>query len=265
MIIIGERINSSRAKIKEAIEKRDALFLVSEARRQVEAGATFLDVNCATAEGNEEENICWAIEAVQKEVSAPFSIDSPSAKAIAAALSVNKNGKPFINSVTAEERSAREILALAKKFNTNVVALTMDDSGMPQTADERVKLAEKILNMTRTYKISDENIYFDPLVKPISSEQNQANEFLSALRLIKKMGSAKTVGGLSNVSFGLPQRKLLNKTFLSMAIANGIDAVIIDPLDKESMATLSAAVALLGQDDYCMNYITKFREGKLAI
>jgi len=263
MIIIGERINSSRGAIKDAIEKKNISFIIKEAAREKEAGAHFLDINCATAEGSEEENIKWAIQGIQKEVNLPFCIDSPNPKAIEAALSVNKNNQPFINSITAEGGRAEEILPMVKKYNTKVIALTMDESGMPQSAGERSTLAEKILKIAKEYKIKEENIYFDPLVKPISSEQKQGKEFLDALKLIKRLGNVKTVGGLSNISFGLPGRKLLNKTFLSMAIAYNIDAVIVDPLNDELMAALTASLALVGEDEYCMNYIRKFREGKL--
>ena len=156
-----------------------------------------------------------------------------------------------------------KILPLVKKYNTSVIALTMDEKGMPKNAQQRFDIAKKILETTNKYEIPYKNIYFDPLVKPVSTESDQGKEFLEAVKLIKTLPEVMTVCGLSNISFGLPNRSLINSTFLTMCIFSGLDAAIIDPTDKNIISALKASNALLGKDEYCMEYITAVREKKL--
>ena len=262
MLIIGERINTSREDVRKAVGARDAAFIKKLSRRQVEAGANMLDVNCGTSLEKEPDDLNWLIRTIQEEVGVPLCIDSPSPEAIANALPLHK-GKALINSITLEESRYEKILPLVKKYNSSVVALTMDEKNLPETAEQILRIAEGLLLAAKKYGIAEEDIYFDPLVKPVSSSPKQAREFLDSIRLIKNLGRVKVIGGLSNVSFGLPKRGLLNSAFLAMACSAGLDAAIIDALDKSVMSALRAAEAITGRDPYCRNYLTAYRQGKL--
>lgn len=265
MLIIGERINSTRKGIRDMIAGRAAGAILNEAVSQAKAGAHFIDVNCAVTSGDELKDIGWAIGVIQDGMpDVSLCIDSPDHLAIERALSAYKGtGSVIINSITAEEERCAKILPLALKYGTKLIALTMGGSGMPGTAVERAQIAGNILGRVRAAGFPEEDLYFDPLVRPISTEPGQAREFLDSIPLIKALGNAKTVCGLSNISFGLPNRSLINASFLAMAIERGLDAAIIDPLDGRLMSSLSASRALLGLDEYCGDYIKAFREGKL--
>ncbi len=266
MIIIGERINSTRSKINEAIKARNAQFILKEARNQCAAGARFIDINCAVTMGDELQDIDWVISVIQSEIpDVSLCIDSPNYLAIERALKTySAAGRLFINSITAEDTRIRQIVPLALKYNANLVALTMDETGMPNTAEERFEIARKIFDRVRAEGFPPENIYFDALIRPISTEPVQATEFLRSIPMIKKLDNVKTICGLSNVSFGLPNRGLINSIFLSMAIQAGLDAAILDPTDRQVAMSIAASRALLCQDGYCAEYIKAYREGKLV-
>ena len=265
MFIIGERINSSRKSILRAIEKKDSKFIQEEAVRQVCAGAAILDVNAGTMQEKEVASLEWLIHTVQAVTEVPLSIDSPNPEAIEAGLRVHR-GKAMVNSVTGEEARAKAILPLVKKYQTSLVALTMNDQGMPEASEERIAIAQNILTLAKSYDIPPADIYFDPLIRPIGTDVKQGLAILEAIKGIMSWGEdVHTICGLSNISYGLPERKLLNKTFLSLAIASGLDAVILDPLDQRLLATLVATEALLGKDEFCMRYINASREGQLGI
>lgn len=265
MLIIGERINSTKEKIKEAIGDKDIAFIANVARAQVEAGAEYIDVNCAVTNGSELTDMDWVLSVIQSEIKdANICIDSPNYLAIEAALrSYHSNGSLVINSISGDESRIKSILPLAMKYDTKVIALVMDEKGMPHTAQERFEVARKIYERVKAEGFNVENLYFDPLIRPIATEPNQAIEFLKSIALIKCLDGVKTVCGLSNVSFGLPNRRLVNGTFLTMAMQSGLDAAILDPLDKHIISSLRASEALLGRDEYCADYIRAFREGKL--
>ena len=266
MLIIGERINSTRSKIQEAIKTRNAPFILKEALAQIAGGAEFIDVNCAVTMTDEIQDIDWVISVIQSEIpNVSISIDSPNYLAIERALKVyNAGGSLFINSITAEDARIRQILPLAIEHKAKLVALTMDESGMPDTALERFEVARRIFDRVRREGFPAEDLYFDALIRPISTEPLQAREFLASLPLIKKLDGVKTVCGLSNVSYGLPNRSAVNATFVAMAAEAGLDAAILDPTDKLVTTTISAARALLCKDGYCAEYIKAFREGRLV-
>ncbi|OGS44642.1 MAG: hypothetical protein A2539_06745 [Elusimicrobia bacterium RIFOXYD2_FULL_34_15] len=261
MLIIGERINATRKAIGEAIEKKNAKFIQQEALNQISAGADLLDVNCGMNVKDEAKNMEWLVNTIQEVVDVPLVVDSPSAEVIESGLKQCRK-KAIINSITGEKKRIEQILPLVEKYNTDVIALTMNDKGMPNTAQERLTIAKEIINFAKAYNIPSNRIYFDALVRPISTEPNQAKEFLEAIRLIKSILDTKTACGLSNISFGLPNRKLLNSTFLAMALFAGLDAAIIDPTDAQMISSLRSSEALLAQDEYCMNYIKMFRDSK---
>ena len=261
MLIIGERINSSRKAINEAVNKKDVEFIQKEAINQVNAGADMLDVNCGTNVNSELSDMEWLIKKVQEVVDVPLVIDSPDPKALEAGLKVYK-GKPMINSTTGEKKRMDEVLPLVKEYKTSIVALAMDENGMPHTALERYNVAKKITAAAEKYGISPSEIYFDPLVRPISTEPEQAREFFEAIKLIKTIPQVKTTCGLSNISFGLPNRSLLNSTFIAIAISAGLDSALIDPTDKNMIAAIRSTEAILNRDEYCMEYITWFKGEK---
>jgi 5-methyltetrahydrofolate--homocysteine methyltransferase len=261
-IKIGERINSSRGPIGRALRLKDEAFIRKEAKMQEEAGAIMLDVNCAVDSKDEARDMEWLVGIVQEETGLSLSIDSPNANAIEAGLRKHK-GKALVNSVTLEKGRAGSILPLVKKYKADVIVLAMDEKGMPQTAGDRLKLAERALKTAGEYGISPENIYIDPLIRPISSEQAQAVEVIESVKLIKTKCGLKTICGLSNVSYGLPERSTLNSVFLAMMLGAGLDAAILDPTDKKIKATLRAADALLARDNFCKGYIKSFRAGEL--
>lgn len=265
MLIIGERINSTRPKICEAIRARSAADILKEVKNQIASGAVYIDVNCAVTTGDELQDIDWVISIIQSEVpGVNICIDSPNYLAVERALKVYKStGSLFINSITAEDSRINNILPLAIKYKAKLVALTMDDKGMPDTAGGRLEIAKKIVGKVKKAGFNTNDLYIDALIRPISTEPAQAAEFLKSIKMIKAFGPVKTICGLSNVSFGLPNRALVNSIFLAMAMSEGLDAAIIDPTEKHIASSLAASGALLGIDEYCGGYIKAFREGKL--
>ena len=268
MEIVGEKINTTRKSVRRAVEERDTAFIQDLARKQSEAGATYLDVNSGLALYPEEEaeDFTWLVPTIQAVVDMPLCIDSGRKEAIETALKLHK-GPAMINSVNGDPESMNVIFPLAKKYDCKVIALTSSREGkIPATSAERLAIAEKIAIEAQNHGISLENIYFDPLVMPISTAHNNALLFLETLQEIKKtFDMAKTISGLSNISFGLPNRRLLNHVFLVLSLGFGMDAAILDPTDKGIMAMVSATEAMAGRDAYCMQYIQAYKEGRLDV
>jgi len=266
MEIIGEKINTTRKDVGKAVRERDAAFIEDLARKQAEGGATYLDVNSGLALYPEEEieDFAWLVPLVQQVVNLPLCIDSGRVQPIEAALKLHR-GKAMINSVNGDQAKMEEIFPLVKKYGCRVIALTSSsEGGIPATSGERLKMAEAIAMAAQQYGIPLADIYFDPLVMTLSTQHGNGVLFLETLRGIKKnLGEAKTVSGLSNISFGLPKRRLLNQAFLLLALGCGMDAAILDPTDKALMAMIRAGEALMGKDPFCAKYIGAFREGRL--
>ncbi|MDD4754123.1 MAG: methyltetrahydrofolate cobalamin methyltransferase [Desulfitobacteriaceae bacterium] len=261
-LIVGELINTSRKAIKPAVENKDAEFIKDLAQKQVDAGANYVDVNCGTMVFNEPEMMAWLVETIQEKVSAPLCIDSPNPKALEVGLSLAKNGQPMVNSITAEKERYSTILPMVLKYKTKIVALCMDDSGMPETAEDRLKIATKLVGDLTAAGVSEGDIYLDPLVKPVSTGDKAGLEVLETIYQIKqKYPNVHGICGLSNISYGLPNRKILNQVFMIQTMTMGMDAYILDPLDKTMMGFVYASTALLGQDQFCMNYLTVHRNG----
>ncbi|MDA8229384.1 MAG: methyltetrahydrofolate cobalamin methyltransferase [Desulfitobacterium hafniense] len=262
MLIVGELINTSRKAIKPAVENRDAVFIQDLAEKQVGAGADYVDVNCGTMVFNEEETMAWLVETIQEKVTAPLCIDSPNPKAIEVGLSLAKNGQPMINSITAEKERFNTVLPLVLKYKTKIVALCMDDSGMPETAEDRLRIADRLVADLTTAGVPEDDIYLDPLVKPVSTGDKAGLEVLETIYGIKaKYPKVHGICGLSNVSYGLPNRKTLNQVFMIQTMAMGMDGYILDPLDKTMMGFVYASKVLLGKDEFCLEYLTAHRNG----
>jgi len=264
LLIVGERINTSRKRIRRAVEERDAEFIQKEARLQVEAGATMVDVNAGTSVKNEIDDLKWLVEVAQEAVDVPLCIDSPSAKALEEGLKLHKNGRPMINSITAEKERMDEIIPLVKDNDTLVVALCMGESGPPKNAEERVANARVMTDALEAAGVPLDRAYFDPVIFPVSTDPQAPQAAIDAVRTIMtEFDGAHTTCGLSNISYGLPKRNHLNRVFLTLVIQAGIDGLIIDPTEPNMMSTVLASEALLARDEFCMNYITAEREGRL--
>jgi len=265
MIIIGELINASRKVIAKAIEENNKDVVSKTAKDQVEAGADYIDVNAGIFVDKEIEYIKWLVQIAQQETGMPCSIDSPNPLAIEAALSVHQ-GVPIINSISLEKDRYDKIISIIAGTDLKVIALCMRDEGMPQTLEERIRIADEIINRLTKDGIAVENIFVDPLVQPISVNNTYGTEFLNAIEYIMKVfPGVHTTCGLSNISYGLPSRKLLNRVFMVMAITKGLDTAIVNPLDKTIMSNIIAAETLRGNDEFCMNYLKAFRKGTLIV
>lgn len=263
MLIVGELINASRKKIGLAIESQDKAFIQKTASDQLQNGADYIDVNAGIFVGKEAEYLKWLVSTVQDAVEAPCCIDSPDPEAIEAALSIHK-GTAIINSISLEKKRYDAFLPLLAGTDLKVVALCVSDEGMPETADARTAIADKLINGLVQKNVLIENIYVDPLVQPIATNNNFGVEFLKAIeKITATYKGVHTICGLSNISYGLPERKFLNQTFMVMAISKGLDAAIVDPLDKRMMANIIAAETLIGNDNFCMNFLKAYRAKKL--
>ena len=265
MLVVGERINSTRKRVKPAIIERDEEVIKSEALIQVEAGANILDCNAAEVGVDKEpDTLPWLVEFVQSVTDGvPCAIDSPNSKAVEAALKVHK-GEAMINSITAEKAKYDSLIPLVVDSKSKVIALVMDDSGIPKTAEKRVEVGRKLVGDMLAAGVEDDKIYVDPLVFPISTDGQAGLAVLNTIATLKaEFPGIHFVNGLSNVSYGLPVRKLLNQAFVVLNMASGLDAVIVDPTDKKLMSLIYATEALLGKDEWCMKYIEKARADAL--
>jgi 5-methyltetrahydrofolate--homocysteine methyltransferase len=263
MLVIGELINSTRKQVRKAIEAKDAQYIQSLATKQAEAGAYWIDVNAGAFPTDEVEKMQWLISVIRQVTDAPLSIDSPRPSAVEAGLAM-AGKEPFLNSISAESDRYATLLPFVKKYNTRVVALSLDDSGMTDDMNKVWEVADGLIKRLEDDGVPADRIFVDPLIRPVSTNGDYG---MGALDLVEKISLVhplvhKTCG-LSNVSYGLPKRKLVNQVFVAMAVAKGMDSAIIDPLDTRMMANILVAEALSGKDQFCMQYITADREGKL--
>ncbi|MFA9399035.1 MAG: homocysteine S-methyltransferase family protein [Clostridiaceae bacterium] len=262
--IIGERINpTGKKKFKEALKNSDINYIINEALKQKESGADILDVNVGLPEIDEIQIMKKAIKNIQEIVELPLQIDSSDYEVIENAVRIY-NGKPIINSVNGKESSMEKIFPIAKKYGALIVALTLDEKGIPLKAIDRFNIAKKIIKTAEEYGIKRENILIDCLVLTASAQQNEVLETLKAVKMVKDKLKVNTVLGVSNVSFGLPNRENLNKTFLAMALMQGLDAPIINPLSSEIMGTINAFKVLANQDKESSNYVAIYSSGKVS-
>ena len=255
-ILIGERINpTGKKKFKEALLARDMDYILREGLSQAEAGVHILDVNVGLPEIDEVAMLTNAVTRLQEVTDLPLQIDTSDPVAMESALR-RYNGKAMINSVNGKRESMEKVFPLVKKYGGLVVALTLDESGIPTKAEGRVKIAERILSVATEYGIDKKDIIFDPLALTVSADQTAAKETLGAVYIIKNQLGCHTSLGVSNVSFGLPARDVVNSTFFAMALSSGLSAAIMNPYSLEMMKTYHAFCALDGQDENCASYIT---------
>ena len=256
--VIGERINpTGKKKFKEALENNDLDYILNEAISQIEAGADILDVNVGHSEIDEEDMMKKVVVALQGATGVPLQLDSTSPRILESALRLY-TGKAIINSVNGEEKSLDTILPLAKKYGAAIVGLTLDERGIPETAEERIKIAEKIIDRAVKTGIPKEDIIIDCLTITVSAKENSAKATLQAMKEVKEKFSVKTTLGVSNISFGLPSREVVNTAFLTMALENGLDLPIMNPNSISMMGAVRAFKVLKAFDTGAQEYISAF-------
>ena len=256
-VIIGERINpTGKKRFKEALKTHDLDYILKEAVTQEDNGAHILDVNVGLPDIDEVAMMKEAVQEIQSITNLPLQIDTVDAKALEAALRIY-NGKPMINSVSGKQESMDLVFPLVKKYGGVVVGLTLDEGGIPVDAEGRVAIAGKIIEEAKKYGIDKKDIVIDVLAMTISSEPQGAKTTLEALRLVRERYEVRTVLGVSNISFGLPNRGIINSNFYTMAMQNGLSAGIINPSSDAMMQAYYSYCALMGYDENCQTYISK--------
>lgn len=255
-ILIGERINpTGKPALKQALMDNNINYVLEQALMQVENGAHVLDVNIGLPQIDEVSAMTRIIKEIQSVCSIPLSIDSNDPRVLERAVRIY-NGKPLINSVNGDDETMDAVFPIVKKYGAVVIALTLDKNGIPNTADERVKIAEHIIERAKLYGIDKKNIIFDPLALTISSDHQAARTTLETVKKLTELGY-KTNLGISNISYGLPNRDIINSTFFALALQNGLSCAIMNPSSKEMMNSYYAFRALANRDTYCADYISK--------
>lgn len=259
-VIIGERINpTGKKRLKQALKEQDMEYILKEAISQQDHGAHILDVNVGLPDIDEAAMMKEAVVKIQEVTSLPLQIDTVQADALEGAMRLY-NGKPMVNSVTGKQESMDTVFPLLQKYGGVVVGLTLDEGGIPKTAEGRVQIAKKIIKEAEKYGIQRKDIVIDVLAMTISSESDGARTTLQALKLVREQLHVKTVLGVSNISFGLPNRAVINSNFYTLAMQNGLSAAIMNPLSEEMMKSFFAFSALMGYDKNCENYINCYGE-----
>lgn len=264
MIIIGEKINGAIPSVGKAIAEKDADFIRNLAKMQVEAGVDYLDV-CASVDPNVEvETLKWLIDLVQEVTDTPIAIDSPNEDAIVEAIKFCK--KPgLINSVSMEGKKVETVFPVVADTEWEIVALTCDDTGIPQDTEKRLKVFGDIMAKAKEYNIAPSRLHIDPLVQMLATSEDGILSIMEVMKEIKNQyPEIHITGGASNISFNLPARKLVNQAFIVLAMGAGMDSAIIDPTKQDLVGMIYATEALLGEDEYCMEYIGAYREGKFG-
>jgi len=262
--VIGERINPTGKKLfKEALRNNDMAYILQQAVSQVEAGSDILDVNVGLPEIDEPAMMKAVVSNLQAVTDLPLQIDSSDPVAIEAALRIY-NGRAIVNSVNGETKVMENILPLVKKYGACVVGLTLDEKGIPQSAEERLEIAKRIVAKAESFGIPREDVFIDCLTLTVSAQQKDAAETLKAVSMVKSQLGLKTVLGVSNISFGLPRRDIVNETFLAEALVAGLDLPIINPNAEGMMSRIDAHRVLWAQDAGCVKYVEKYSDSTLS-
>ena len=267
MIIIGEKINGSIPAVAEAIAKRDAAFIQNRAKAQEAAGATFIDCCASVPEAQEVETLKWMIDCIQEVTDLPISVDSPSADVLVQAYKFCKRPGLF-NSVSGEGDKIDKIfpvMAQPENKGWQVIALLSDDTGIPKCAADRLKVFDKIMAKAKEYGIAPSRIHIDPLVEMLCTSENGIETNVEVISTVRKQyPDIHITAAVSNISFNLPVRKMINLGFTVLAMNAGLDSAILDPTNRDMMGLIYATEALMGLDDYCMEYISAYREGRFG-
>ncbi|HAH21143.1 MAG: methyltetrahydrofolate--corrinoid methyltransferase [Omnitrophica WOR_2 bacterium GWF2_43_52] len=261
MFIIGELINGMYKDIGKAIQTKDKGVIQQKALDQIKAGADALDVNCGPASKDPVNDIQWLITTIQEVTDKTIAIDSSRPAVVEAGLKVLK-GKAIINSTTADEEKLEGLVPLALRYNAKLIGLTISKKGIPQNKDQRLELAAGIVAFAQEKGFPIEDLYLDPIVMPVNVAQSQMRDILESIHDFKIISdpAPQTVVGLSNVSQGTCQRSLVNRTFLIMAVGFGLDAAILDPLDKELVDSAITSDLVLNKHIYCDSYLDAYRK-----
>lgn len=261
--VIGERINTSRKKVQEAVASRNAEYIVDDVTKQQEAGAAFIDINAGARIGHESEDMKWLIDTIQPIAKIPLTLDSPDPAVLEMAFQM-VDSTPMVNSISLEKERFDAMMPFLDGKTCKIIALCMDDAGMPKSANDIIGRADNLVKELTGIGFAIGDIYIDPLVQPISTDTAKGVMVLDATRGIKaNYPEIHITGGLSNISYGLPQRKIINRTFVTLMMDAGMDSAIIDPLDTKIMATIQTANMLLGNDQFCMNFLKGVRSGAI--
>jgi cobalamin-dependent methionine synthase I len=263
MLIVGEEINTSRPAVTEAVGKRDKGFITEIARKQVEAGAHYLDVNASTFLHEEPECLRWLVETIQSEIRVPLCLASNNPKAVSEAL-MRHEGQPMVNGVSLDPDHFAALAPVVGTKSCRVVAQCSSGKTPPETFEQKVQIGSELIEKLTAKGIALDRIYLDPCIQPMGVNSGMAITALEAMReLSNRYLGIHTICGLSGVSFGLPKRRLINSTFLAIAMAYGLTAAVLNPLDQQLMATVLAAEMILGRDDGCERYISAYQKGKV--
>jgi 5-methyltetrahydrofolate--homocysteine methyltransferase len=265
MIIIGEKINGTRKAVSRAIRDRDAIFIQNLSKQQSEAGADYLDVNAGTDPKREPEDMAWLVTSIQAVCDTPLCLDSANPQALRVGLELVKH-PPMINSVSGETPRLERVLPLALEFKTNLILLALDDEvGIPGSSDGRMKILDRLIGLARQGGLAESQLFVDPLVTAISTGTGNAGITFDTIRKIReKYPECHITSGLSNISFGMPLRPLINQTFLAMCVQAGMDSAILNPNDQGLKAVMLASEMLMGKDRFCQNYNQAFRSGRIG-
>ena len=265
MIIIGEKINGAIPKVAEAIEKHDISFVANLAIQQEVAGADYLDICAGVTSDKEYDVLCWLIDIVQENVEKPICIDSPDPEML---KKVFKRLKlpGLINSISLEGNKCDILLPILRENpQWGVIALCCDNEGIAASDEKKIRLAISLVELASDYGVTPSRIHIDPLVLALPTVNNSAMDFCIAAKEIKaRYPDVNITAALSNISFGMPARGLINRNFLTLAMQSGLDSVIVDPINREIIGTIFATDALLGRDRLCRNYNKAFRSGKIG-
>ena len=265
MIVIGEKINGTRKAVGAAVRNRDAEFLKQLALSQVEAGSDYLDVNAGTPPEREPDDMAWLVETVQSVTDTPLCLDSANPKALKAGLErVDKT--PLINSVSGEKQRIEGVLPLALEYKTGLILLALDDTvGIPNTCEGRLEIVHRLVGLAKDGGLAENQLFVDPLVTAISTGDKNALITFDTVRGVNAAyPEAHITCGLSNISFGMPLRSLINQTFMCMCIQLGLDSAIIDPNDRNLMGAMMAAEMLTGKDKFCQRFSRAFRSNRIG-
>ena len=259
--VIGERINTTLKKVQAAVVERDADYIKDDVARQTEAGATYIDVNAGARIGHEEEDMRWLLEVVQGATKLPLCLDSPDPAILEMGYGL-VDQKPMINSISLEKDRFEPMIQYLQGKECGVIALCMDDSGMPKSVEDIISRARILVEELEGVGFVRDDIFIDPLIQPMSVDINNGNMAMEAVKTIMtELKGVHTTGGLSNISYGLPQRRIVNRCFLAMMVAHGFDSAIMDPLDKDLMAMTVTADMIAGNDNFCMTFLKATRAG----
>lgn len=264
MIIIGEKINGSIPSVAKAIAERDSEFIKDRARKQAAAGATYIDCCASVEEDVEVETLKWMIDCIQEVTDLPISVDSPSADVLAQIFPHCKR-PGLINSVSMEGDKVDKIFPLIADTKWEVICLLSDDTGIPKSAEDRLRVFEKLMVKAKEYGIKPDRMHIDPLIEMLCTSEDGISMIEEVITTVRKQyPSIHITAAVSNISFNLPVRKLINLGFTVLAMKAGLDSAILDPTNRDLLGVIYATEALLGNDEFCMEYIGAYRDGLIG-